>query len=535
MGINHIDIAVMVPVTITENPSTGRGWHAGRLPSRYDENDPNAPVEWKALDKRLSYWLSPATDGRRWYRRPGDDYFDPNNPEDADPKLRKLLDARFGTALDNDRGDEIDLGPQRVVGLDGIDLIRIHDGTEDNGIAVIRFLLYIPIHMPDVILEELEVLRSVLRDFALYPTLSSKVRTDALDGLDEDDILSLLEDEILHDAVESEGERAVAASEEPRSSMSHRMDSPMEYAASRLDVNQMSRDASGLPSQAGRTTTQNEVRSKVYGLYKALLEPVARIAPDDGTLPPCKLMTQIILGDDFSDDADLAQTEDMGIEARIRQIMLLTDLDGRVNSLAATQGGGEDSYIHLPRDAARIGIGSSGLVVVHEGEGDFIRYRDVYLLSEMQGSLITAVDNGLFEAGAVEEPRRAGRLGRFLVADPVTSAFKQMHWSGIVSTDGALQKVYDFALRTNRAEQRLASTRAELTEANDTVARDAGSTMNWLLMTLAILAFAVPIGLTVAQFQQPWPDVWMVPTGLGIGAVLACVFWIVFSRKLKRS
>lgn len=466
MGISHIDIAVMVPVTITEDPSVSGGWHAGRLPSRYDKNDPNAAVEWKSLDKRLSHWLSPTSNDRRWYRRPGDDYFNSDDPEDADPKLRNLLDTRFGTDLDTDRGDEIHLGAQRVVGLDGIDLIRIHSGEDDNGIAVIRFLLYIPTHMPDVVLDELGVLQSVLRDFALYPSAAPKVSPTSRTGLD-------------------------------------------------------------LPCEKSR--------AQIYELYKALLEPVAKIAPDDGTLPPCKLMTQIILGEDYSDDDEQAQTEAMGIEARVGQLMRLTNLDGRINTLAMLQSGGEKSFVHLPEDAAVISIGPSGLVVVHDGDGDFIRYRDVYLLSEMQGSLITAVDNGLFDAGSADESHKAGKLGKFLVSNPVAGAFKQMHWNGIVSTDLTLQNVYDLALRANRTEQRLANTRSELTEANDTVARGAESTMNLLLMTLAILAFAVPIGLTVAQFQEPWPAVWMVPVGLGIGAVLACVFWFSFRWKLKRS
>ncbi len=464
MGISHIDIAAVVPVTITKNPSTTSGWHAGRLPSRYDDNDSNAPVEWKSLDKRLSYWLSPTSKDRRWYRRPGDDYFDPDHPEDADLKLRNLLDTRFGTDLDTDRGDEIHLGAGRIVGLDGVDLIRIHDGADDNGIAVIRLLLYIPTHMPDVILEELALLRAVLRDFALYA---------------------------------SEGGRSASS------------------------------------SLRGLAHSGSDSRSKVYGLYKALLEPVARIAPDDGTLPSCKLMTQIILGEDITDDDEQAQTEAMGTEARVAQLMRLTTLDGRLTSLESPPSS-EQTIVHLPEDAASISIGASGLVVVHEGDGDFIRYRDVYLLSEMQGSLITAVDNGLFVAGFGEESRRTGKLGKFLVADPVTSAFKQMHWNGIVSTDAALQKVYDEAVRTNRTEQRLASTRSELAEANDIVARGAEYTMNWLLMTLAIFAFAVPIGLTIAQFQEPWPVVWMLPIGLGIGAVLACAFWFAFRRKLRR-
>ncbi|WP_226758333.1 hypothetical protein [Arthrobacter sp. SO3] len=523
----------MVPVTITGDPSAKTGWHAGRLPSRYDANGKNAPVEWKALDKRLSYWLSPTTDGRRWYRRPGDYYFDRNDPKDVDPELRDLLDTRFGTDLDSDRGDEINLGPQHVVGLDGIDLVRIHDGADNNGIAVIRFLLYIPSHMPDVIPEELENLRLVLRDLALYPTVPVRAGIGQFDGLSDFDIKSLLDDDFFAEEQESASERPIAHDGGTHQRISEPEGSHREPRAAEVDTDETNRETDWqLPSS--RTVTSETTRTKVYGLYRALLEPVAHIAPDDGTLPPCKLMTQIILGDDFDDEDEQSQTEELGFDARIEQLMLLADLDGRVNSPVTKQVGGEDSYIHLSRDAATMAIGSSGLIVVHEGDGDFIRYRDVYLLSEMQGSLITAVDNGLFEAGTIDESSRSGELGRFLGADPVTSAFKQMHWSGVVSTDGTLQKVYDYAFDANRTAQRLASTRAELAEANDTVARGAEATMNWLLMIMAILAFAVPVGLTVAQFQHPWPDVWMVPTGLGIGALLACVFWIGFNRMLKR-
>ncbi|MDQ1052815.1 hypothetical protein QE394_000743 [Arthrobacter sp. SORGH_AS 212] len=464
MGISHIDIAAVVPVTIKKDPSTTAGWKRGRLPSRYDEGDPTSPVEWKSLDKRLSYWLSPTTENRRWYRRPGDDSFKSDDPGDADPALRTLLDTRFGTELDADRGDEISLGANTTVGLDGIDLIRIHDGAEDNGIAVIRFLLYLPTHMPDVNMEELILLRSVLRDFALCP-------------------------------VES--------------------------------------DASTLRSLVGLGGAGSS-RSEVYELYEALLEPVAHIAPDDGTLPSCKLMIQVILGDDFTDDEELEQTEAMGTEARVAQLMRLIALDERLASPERPVTRGVGDFVDLPGDGAHIGVGTAGLVVVHGGDGDFIRYRDVFLLSEMQGSLITAVDNGLFTAGFGEDARRSAKLGKFLVSDPVTTAFKQMHWNGIVSTDGPLQTVYDEALRTNRIERRLASTRSELTEANDVVARGAESTMNSLLMTLAIFAFAVPIGLSIAQFQEPWPVVWMLPIGLGIGALLAFAFWFVFNRKLQR-
>ena len=524
----------MVPVTITQNPSANSGWHAGRLPSRYDSNDENAPVEWKALDKRLSYWLSPTTEGRRWYRRPGDDYFDPNDPEDADAKLRNLLDSRFGTDLDSDRGDEIFLGPQRVVGLDGIDLIRIHGGAENNGIAVIRFLLYIPSNMPDVVPEELEDLRLVLRDLALYPTAPMKGGIGQFDDLSDFDILSLLDDELLDEEQEPGGERSIPDGGGTSQPASDPESSLREAAAARANIDEIGGTSRWDRSRMRQPPTGEMIRTKVYELYSALLEPVARIAPDDGTLPPCKLMTQIILGDDFDDDDEKSQTAELGFDARIEQLMLLADLDGRVNTPGTKKVEGEDSYIHLSRDAATVAIGSSGLVVVHEGDGDFIRYRDVYLLSEMQGSLITAVDNGLFEAGTMEESSRSGELGRFLGADPVTSAFKQMHWSGVVSTDGTLQKVYDYASDANRTAQRLASTRAELAEANDTVARGAEATMNWLLMIMAILAFAVPVGLTVAQFQHPWPDVWMVPTGLGIGALLAGVFWTGFNRMLKR-
>ena len=464
MGISHIDIAAVVPVTITEDPSTTAGWKAGRLPSRYDEDDPASPVEWKSLDKRLSYWLSPTTENRRWYRRPGDDGFHPDVPGDADPTLRILLDTRFGTELDADRGDEISLGANRIVGLDGIDLIRVHNGTEQNGIAVIRFLLYLPTHMPDVNLEELGLLRSVLRDFALCPSESESSTTNCW------------------------GEPRVAGSDS---------------------------------------------RSKVYELYEALLDPVAHIAPDDGTLPSCKLMVQVILGDDFTDYEEREQTEALGTEARVAQLMRLVTLDERLAPERPVSRG-ERAFVDLPGDGAHIGVGTGGLVVVHEGDGDFIRYRDVYLLSEMQGSLITAIDNGLFTAGSGEESRRSAKLGKFLDSDPVTTAFKQMHWNGIVASDGPLQTVYDEALRTNRIEQRLTSTRSELAEANDIVARGAESTMNSLLMILAIFAFAVPIGLSIAQFQEPWPVVWMLPIGLGIGALLAFSFWFVFNRKLRR-
>jgi hypothetical protein len=65
------------------------------------------------------------------------------------------------------------------------------------------------------------------------------------------------------------------------------------------------------------------------------------------------------------------------------------------------------------------------------------------------------------------------------------------------------------------------------------VARQAEESVNWLLNLVAVLSLTVPLGLTVAQFQRPWPAEALIPVGIVLSIALTFGLFALLERRLR--